>query len=100
VLLRALWLKVLEPGRMLARAQQDPHVGQAMTQMLRKVDLADLDALVRITQEHALRDALSVLDDPADDEQGISWAVYRRDRKGAPAARLARLIEDLDAAKP
>jgi hypothetical protein len=100
VLLRALWLKVLEPGRMLARAQQDAHAGPAMAAMLRKVDLADLDALVRLTQEHALRDVLSVLDDPGDDDQAVSWAVYRRDKKGAPAARLTRLLDELDAARP
>ena len=100
VLLRAAWLKVLEPGRLLARAHADQELRVVVDRLLKKVDLADLDALVRATQAHALRDLLTVLDDPADEEQGISWGVYRRDKKGAPAARLGRLVEDLDAARP
>lgn len=100
VLLRALWLKVVEPGRMLARARRDAETGAAIDRMLTRVDLADLDRLVRVAQEHALSDALSVLDDPADDEQAIRWAVYRRDKRGAPSSRLEALVRDLPAAKP
>lgn len=100
VLLRALWLKVVEPGRMLARARRDPETGAAIDRMLSRVNLADLDRLVRIAQEHALADVLSVLDDPAGDEQAISWAVYRRDKKGSPSSRLEALVRDLPAAKP
>jgi hypothetical protein len=100
VLLRALWLKVVEPGRMLARARRDAETGAAIDRMLTRVDLADLDRLVRVAQEHALSDALSVLDDPADDEQAISWAIYRRDKRGAPSSRLESLMRDLPAAKP
>lgn len=100
VLLRALWLKVLEPGRLLARARTDALAGPAVDRLLKKVDLADLDAVVRLSQVHALQDALSVLDDPANTDDGISWGVFRRDKKGAPTARLDELLRDLDETRP
>jgi hypothetical protein len=100
VLLRALWLKMVEPGRLLARARADVHVGPAIDRLVARTNLADVDALVRITQELALKDALSVLDDPADNDEGIGWGVFRRDKTGAASARLAGLTGDLDASRP
>ena len=100
VLLRALWLKVLEPGRLLARAQEDEQAGPAVDRMLKKVDLADLDAVVRLAQATALRDLLSVIDDPGDTEGGIGWGVFRKDKTGAPVWRLEGLVDDLDATRP
>ena len=77
VLLRALWLKTVEPGRLLARARKDKHVGGAIDRLLKRADIADLDALIRITQELALKDALTVLDDPADNDEGIGCNLGR-----------------------
>jgi hypothetical protein len=100
VLLRALWMKVVEPGKLLARAKKDRNVGAAVDRLMKSADLADLDALIRVTQIFALGDVLSVLDDPADNEEGISWAIFRTDPKGLPLWSLESLVSALGDAKP
>jgi hypothetical protein len=100
VLLRALWMRVVEPGKLLARAKGHAHVGAAVDRLMGKADLADLDALVRLAQEQALTDILTVLDDPADDDGGVSWGVFHKDAKGKAVRRLGNLARDLDLARP
>jgi hypothetical protein len=100
VLLRALWMKVVEPGKLLARAKKDKNVGAAVDRLMKNADLADLDALIRVTQIFALGDVLSVFDDPADNEEGIKWAIFRTDPKGLPLWSLDQLVNALGDAKP
>lgn len=100
VLLRALWMKTVEPGRLLGRARAHAELGRTVDRLLGVADLADLDALVRLAQETALLDVITVLDDPADDDEGIHWGVFRRDARGQAMHRLEKLTRDLLAAKP
>jgi hypothetical protein len=100
VLLRALWLRTVEPGRLLASARKEKSVADAIERVMKKVDLADLDALVRFAQKTALDDVCRVLDDPADNEDGIRWTVYRVDANGMPLWPLAALRKDLVETEP
>ena len=100
VLLRALGLRAVEPGRLLGRARKDKIAGAAVDRLLASTNIADLDALVRFAQREALQDACRVLDDPADNEDGIRWAVFRVDAKGLPLWSLEALGRDLEDAAP
>jgi hypothetical protein len=100
VLLRALWLRTVEPGRLLANARRDKAAAEAIERVMKKVDLADLDALVRFAQKTALDDVCRVLDDPANNEDGIRWTIYRVDAAGMPLWPLAALRKDLVETEP
>lgn len=101
VLLRALWLRVVEPGRLLAAAQADPQAGPALARMMQTVDIADLDALVRFAERTALADVCRVLDDPgADNDDSIRWAVFRIDGAGLPLWMLDDLRGGLEDSEP
>lgn len=100
VLLRAMWFRTVEPGRLLASARKDKHVGDAVDRLFKKADLVDLDALVRYAQRAALTDICKVLDDPAHNDDGIRWSVFRVDATGMPLWPLAELKKDLDDSEP
>ena len=100
VLLRALWLRAVEPGRLLAAARADSAAGSACDRLMQIAELADLDALVRYAQRQSLADLCSVLDDPADNNDGIRWRLFRVDAKGAPLWPLDRLRTGLTDSEP
>lgn len=100
VLLRAMWLRSIEPGRLLAAARRDRTAGPAIERMMKTANLADLDALVRYAQRTSLDDVCRVLDDPADNDDGIRWGVFRIDAKGLPLWSLDRLRTGLDDSEP
>ncbi len=101
VLLRALWMKAVEPGRLLAKAQATAHVKDALARMLGTVSLTDVDALVRLAEEQVLHDVLGVLDDASGGADGaVGWGVFRTDARGAPVRRIAPLLARLHDAKP
>ena len=100
VLLRALWLRTVEPGRLLAQARKEFLVGEAIDRLLQSANLADLDALIRHAQRSALYDIARVLDDPADNDEGIRWAVFRVDAAGIPLWQLDGLRAGLDDSEP
>ena len=100
VLLRAMWLRALEPGRLLASARRDRTAAPAIERLMKTASLADLDALVRYAQRTSLDDVCRVLDDPADNDDGIRWAVFRIDAKGLPLWPLDRLRTGLDDSEP
>lgn len=100
VLLRALWLKTVEPGRLLGLARNEREVSSAVDRLLNNADLADLDAIVRFAQKQALLDLCSVLDDPSASDEGIGWAVFRTDGRGLPLWTLDRLAAGLTDSEP
>lgn len=100
VLLRALWLKTVEPGRLLGLARNERAVSTAVDRLLKNADLADLDAIVRFAQKQALLDLCSVLDDPSASDEGIGWAVFRTDGRGLPLWTLDRLAAGLTDSEP
>lgn len=100
VLLRALWLRTVEPGRLLGAAREDPHTAEVANRLLGKVSIADLDAIVRFSQRRALEDMCRVLDNPGDDNDGIRWAVFRVDEDGLPLWPLEALGLGLEEAAP
>lgn len=100
VLLRALWLKTVEPGRLLGLARNERAVSTAVDRLLKNADLADLDAIVRFAQKQALLDLCSVLDDPSASDEGIGWAVFRTDGRGLPLWTLDRLATGLTDSEP
>ena len=100
VLLRALWLRTVEPGRLLAQARKDKHAGDSVDRLFKKADIVDLDALVRYAQRAALTDICKVLDDPAHNDDGIRWSIFRIDATGMPLWPLAELRKDLDDTEP
>lgn len=100
VLLRALWLKAVEPGRLLGIARNEEEVGAAAERLIKVAGLADLDAIIRFAQKQALLDICSVLDDPSASDEGIGWAVYRTDGRGLPLWALDRLAAGLTDSEP
>jgi hypothetical protein len=100
MLLRALWLRALEPGRLIAAARRDFRSRPAIDRLLDAASLEDLDALVRYAQRTALDDVCRVLDDPADNDDGIRWRVFRIDTKGQPLWPLDRLRAGLEDSAP
>lgn len=100
VLLRALWLKAVEPGRMLGIARNEPDVAAAAERLIKVAGLADLDALLRFAQKQALLDVCTVLDDPSASDEGIGWAVFRTDGRGLPLWTLDRLAAGLTDSEP
>ena len=100
VLLRALWLRTVEPGRLLASARKDGRVGDAVDRLMKSAALVDLDALVRFAQRTALDDVCRVLDDPSDNDDGIRWGLFRVDAAGTPLWPLAALRRDLGETEP
>ena len=100
VLLRALWLKTVEPGRLLGLAKNEREVANAVDRLLATASLADLDAVVRFAQKQALLDLCTVLDDPAASDEGIGWAVFRTDGRGLPLWALDRLAAGLTDSEP
>lgn len=100
VLLRALWLKAVEPGRLLGLARNEPEVAKAVDRLLQRADLADLDAVLRFAQKQALLDVCTVLDDPSAADEGIGWAVFRTDGRGLPLWTLDRLASGLTDSEP
>lgn len=100
VLLRALWLKAVEPGRLLGIARNEAEVAAAVERLLGDAALADLDAIIRFAQKQALLDICTVLDDPAASDEGIGWAVYRTDGRGLPLWPLDRLVAGLTDSEP
>lgn len=100
VLLRAMWLRSIEPGRLLANARKDKLAGPAVERLMKNASIADLDALIRFAQRSSLDDVCKVLDDPADNDDGIRWAVFRVDAKGLPLWALDRLRSGLDDSEP
>jgi hypothetical protein len=100
VLLRALWMRIVEPGRLLANAHSDENAGPAVGRLLKGASLADLDAIVRYAQRTALEDICEVLDDPAVNEDGIRWAVFRVDNTGMPLWTLDGLRSGLRDSEP
>lgn len=100
VLLRAMWLRSIEPGRLLANARKDRNTGAAVERLMKTASIVDLDALIRYAQRTALDDVCKVLDDPADNDDGIRWAVFRVDAKGLPLWTIDRLRTGLDDSEP
>jgi hypothetical protein len=100
VLLRAMWLRSIEPGRLLANARKDRTAGPAVERLMKNASITDLDALIRFAQRSSLDDVCKVLDDPADNDDGIRWAVFRVDAKGLPLWTLDRLRTGLDDSEP
>ncbi len=100
MLLRALWLRLVEPGRLLAAAPADPLAGPAVERLMQTNSLADLDAVVRFAQRTAVVDACRVLDDPGGEDDGIHWSVYRVDAAGTPLWPLAQLLADVEETEP
>ncbi|MCC7073799.1 MAG: hypothetical protein IT383_20990 [Deltaproteobacteria bacterium] len=100
VLLRALWLKAVEPGRLLGIARNEPEVAAAAERLITVAGLADLDAVLRFAQKQALLDVCTVLDDPSASDEGIGWAVYRTDGRGLPLWPLDRLSAGLTDSEP
>lgn len=100
VLLRALWLKTVEPGRLLGIARNEPELAAAVDRLLKRAELADLDAILRFAQKQALLDLCTVLDDPSASDEGIGWAVYRTDGRGLPLWTLDRLAAGLTDSEP
>lgn len=100
VLLRAMWLRSIEPGRLLANARKDKAAGPAVERLMKSASIADLDALIRFAQRTSLDDVCRVLDDPADNDDGIRWGVFRVDAKGLPLWALDRLRTGLDDSEP
>ena len=100
VLLRALWLKAVEPGRLLGIARNEPEVAAAAERLIKVAGLADLDAVLRFAQKQALLDICTVLDDPSASDEGIGWAVYRTDGRGLPLWPLDRLSAGLTDSEP
>ena len=100
VLLRALWLKTVEPGRLLGIARNEPELAIAVDRLLKRAELADLDAILRFAQKQALLDLCTVLDDPSASDEGIGWAVYRTDGRGLPLWTLDRLASGLTDSEP
>lgn len=100
VLLRAMWLRSVEPGRLLANARKDKSAGPAVERLMKSASITDLDALIRFAQRSSLDDVCKVLDDPADNDDGIRWAVFRVDAKGLPLWTLDRLRAGLDDSEP
>lgn len=100
VLLRAMWLRSIEPGRLLANARKDKAAGPAVERLMKNASITDLDALIRFAQRSSLDDVCKVLDDPADNDDGIRWAVFRIDAKGLPLWGLDRLRTGLDDSEP
>lgn len=99
VFLRALWLRMIEPGRLLGAARRDTSVGMAIDRIVKWVDLADLDALVRFAQRAAIDDVCKVLDGAAA-EDGIRWSLFRTDDGGQPLWSLGKLQPAVDDAAP
>ena len=100
VLLRALWLKAVEPGRLLGIAQNEPEVAAAAERLIKVAGLPDLDAVIRFAQKQALLDVCTVLDDPSASDEGIGWAVFRTDGRGLPLWALDRLAAGLTDSEP
>ncbi|HEY4222941.1 MAG TPA: hypothetical protein VGO62_16405 [Myxococcota bacterium] len=100
VLLRALWFRTVEPGRLLASARKDKLVGPIVDRLSKSAGFADLDALLRFAQKTALDEVCRVIDDPADNDDGIRWALFRVDSKGLPLWPLANLRKDLSETEP
>ncbi len=100
VLLRALWLKAVEPGRLLGIARNEPAVAAAAERLIEVAGLADLAEVLRFAQKQALLDVCTVLDDPSASDEGIGWAVYRTDGRGLPLWPLDRLGAGLTDSEP
>ncbi|MBI1945274.1 MAG: hypothetical protein HYS27_06235 [Deltaproteobacteria bacterium] len=100
VLLRALWLKAVEPGRLLGIARNEPEVAAAAERLIKVAGLPDLDAVLRFAQKQALLDVCTVLDDPSASDEGIGWAVFRTDGRGLPLWALDRLVAGLTDSEP
>lgn len=100
VLLRALWLKAVEPGRLLGIARNEPEVAAAAERLIKVAGLPDLDAVLRFAQKQALLDLCTVLDDPSASDEGIGWAVFRTDGRGLPLWALDRLVAGLTDSEP
>jgi len=99
VLLRALWLRLVEPGRLLANAASDAAAGPVVGRLMKTTSLADLDALVRFAQRTAVVDVCRVLDDTGEND-GIRWSLFRVDGGGQPLWPLSGLKADLDETEP
>ena len=58
---------------------------------MKSASITDLDALIRFAQRSSLDDVCKVLDDPADNDDGIRWAVtLSRDTRFASIYFLER----------
>ena len=98
MLLRALWLRLVEPGRLLGTARSDHHIGSVVDRMLKTVSISDLDAIIRYAQRTAVNDVCKVLDDPGN--EGIRWGVFRVDPYGMPLWPLRDLRSGLADSEP
>ena len=97
VFLRALWGRVVKDGRFLDKMRKNR---SDLTPVVERLLIAgaqedDITALVRALQVGLLVDLCQVLDDPADNDEGVRWGLWRMDKRGLPLWQLGDLRLDV-----
>ncbi len=97
VFLRALWGRIVKDGRFLDKMRKNK---SALTPVVERLlvagaDEGDLTTLVRALQVGLLVDLCQLLDDPADNDEGVRWGLWRMDKRGLPLWQLGDLRLDV-----
>ena len=97
IFLRALWTRVVKDGRFLDKLRKDQGALAPVVERLILAGVAEADVvqLVRALQVQLLVDVAQILDDPADNDEGVRWGVWRMDKRGLPLWQLGDLRLDL-----
>lgn len=97
VFLRALWGRIVKDGRFLDKMRKNQSELTPVVErlLIAGADEDDVTALVRALQVGLLVDLCQLLDDPADNDEGVRWGLWRMDKRGLPLWQLGDLRLDV-----